>query len=263
MQPGDEYAGRLKGKVAVVLGAASPGNIGQAIARRFALEGAKVVVAGRHLAELEAFGRATGASFELCDITQESNLRRLVEHTIQQFGGLDIAVNAVGRNHRKSLLETTPTELDEMTAVQFMGPFLFMQAVVSGMRDCKRGGSIIQISSVTSTIMLHDHALYMATKAGVDHLVRAVAYDYGVDGIRVNSISPGPTSDAPMAAYVFQDQRFVEQLKLAYPLRRIGTVADVAEAAVWLAEDTCFLTGQLLQVNGGLTLLGVTSTTET
>ena len=176
---------------------------------------------------------------------------------------LDIAVNAVGRNHRKSLLETTQAELDEMTAVQFVGPFLFMQAVVSGMKDCKRGESIIQISSVTSMVMLHDQALYMGTKAGVDHMVRAVAYDYGVDGIRVNSISPGPTSGVPMAAYVFQNQPFVEQLKLAYPLRRIGTVADVAEAAVWLAEDACFLTGQFIRVTGGSDLAGRQLATET
>lgn len=256
MQANRDGLGRLKDKAALILGAASPGNIGQAIARRFVQEGAKVVVAGRHQEELKAFSGEIGATFRLCDITQETDLRRLVEHTLEEFGRLDIAVNAVGRNHRKSFLETTHAELDEMTAVQFIGPFLFMQAVIRGMKDCKRGGSVIQISSVTSTLLLHDHALYMGTKAGVDHLVRSVAYDHGVDGIRVNSISPGPTSDAPMASYVFQDQSFVDRLKLEYPLRRIGTAADVAEAAVWLASDACFLTGQLIQVNGGLTLFG-------
>lgn len=256
MQSNHDDAGRLKGKTAVVLGAASPANIGQAIARRFVHEGANVVVAGRHRTELEALSRAIGADFEMCDITEEADLKRLVDHAVQEFGRLDIAVNAVGRNHRKSFLETTRAELDEMTAVQFIGPFLFMQAVVRAMKKCGRGGSIIQISSVTSTLLLHDHALYMGTKAGVDHIVRAVAYDHGVDAIRVNSISPGPTSDTPMMAGAFQDQHFVEGLKLAFPLRRIGTAADVAEAAVWLASDACFLTGQLIQVNGGMTLVG-------
>ena len=248
--------GQLSGKTAVVLGAASPRNIGQAIARLFVREGANVVVAGRHRAELETFAQAIGATFQLCDITKEEDLKRLIDKTVQNYGRLDIAVNSVGRNHRKPFLETTQMELDDIAAVQFIGPFLFMQAAVRGMKQTGRGGSIIQISSVTSTVLLHDHALYMGTKAGIDHVVRSVAYDHGIDGIRVNSISPGPTQDAPMAAYVFEDQRFVEQLKMAYPMRRIGTAADIAEAAVWLASDACFLTGQLIQVNGGLTLTG-------
>jgi NAD(P)-dependent dehydrogenase (short-subunit alcohol dehydrogenase family) len=246
--------GGLTEKVALVVGAASPGNIGQAIARRLATDGAKVVVAGRHEVPMAQLAIEIGGASELCDITREEDIARAVDRTIEKFGRLDIAVNATGKNHRKPFVETTRAELDEITAVQFIGPFLLMQAVIQGMKRCGRGGSIIQISSVTSTILLHDHALYMGTKAGIDHVVRSVAYDHGPDGIRVNSISPGPTIGAPMAAYVFNDPAAVEQLRLAFPLRRIGTTADVAEVAAWLASDACFLTGQLIQANGGLTL---------
>jgi NAD(P)-dependent dehydrogenase (short-subunit alcohol dehydrogenase family) len=249
--------GRLTDKVALVIGAASAGNIGQAIARRYAAEGAKVMVAGRNRNSLAALAEEIGGAFEVCDITQESDLARLVERTLEDFGNFDVAVNSTGRNHRAAFTATTRAELDDITAVQFIGPFLFMQAAVRGMRQGGRGGSIIQISSVTSSILLRDHALYMGTKAGIDHVVRSIAYDHGVDGIRVNSISPGPTVDAPMAAEIFSDPAAVELLKLEFPLRRIGTAADVAEAAVWLAGDDCFMTGQLLQANGGLTLRGL------
>jgi 2-hydroxycyclohexanecarboxyl-CoA dehydrogenase len=246
---------RLANKVALVLGASAAGNIGQAIARRFAAEGAKVMVAGRSRVELAKLSREIGGLNELCDITSESDLFRLVSRTIETLGGIDIAVNATGRNHRRLFLQTTRADLAAITDVQFIGPILFMQAVIRAMKRLRAGGSIIQISSVTSTVMLHDHALYMGTKAGIDHVVRAVAYDHGVDGIRVNSISPGPTVDAPMAADYFKDPTVVEKMKLMFPLRRIGSTADVADAALWLASDECFMTGQLLQVNGGLTLL--------
>jgi NAD(P)-dependent dehydrogenase (short-subunit alcohol dehydrogenase family) len=115
------------------------------------------------------------------------------------------------------------------------------------------GGSLIQISSVTATIMTYDYAAYMGTKAGIDHVIRAVANEFGTKGIRANSISPGLT-ETPMTAAVFKLPGVVDAFEECYPLGRIGTSDDVAAAAVWLASDECFMTGQNLQVNGGLTL---------
>ena len=114
-------------------------------------------------------------------------------------------------------------------------------------------GSIIQISSATATIMLEDHAAYMGTKAGADHVIRCVANEFGSRGIRANSISPGLT-DTPMTAGARQVPGLFESFRDCYPLGRWGTSEDVAAAAVWLASDECFMTGQNLQVNGGLTL---------
>jgi NAD(P)-dependent dehydrogenase (short-subunit alcohol dehydrogenase family) len=101
--------------------------------------------------------------------------------------------------------------------------------------------------------MLNDHAAYMGTKAGLDHVIRCIANEYGSRGIRANSISPGLT-DTPMTAGAKNIPGVFETYRACYPLGRIGTSEDIAEAAAWLASDECFMTGQNLQVNGGLTL---------
>jgi NAD(P)-dependent dehydrogenase (short-subunit alcohol dehydrogenase family) len=145
---------------------------------------------------------------------------------------------------------TTDEQLRRLTDIQFIGPFMFFQAVLSEMND---GGSIIQISSATATIMLNDHAAYMGTKAGTDHVIRCIANEYGTRGIRANSISPGLT-ETPMTAGAKNVPGLWEAYIPAYPLGRVGTTDDIAAAAVWLASDECFMTGQNLQVNGGLTL---------
>ncbi len=178
--------GLLAGRVALVLGAGSIGNIGQGIARRFALEGAQVMIAGRNALPLETLAWEIGASYELCDITHQSDLTRLTEQVVAKYGALSIAVNATGRNHLESFVEVTRAQIEEMTEVQFIGPFLFLQSIVRAMRALGQGGSIIHVSSVTSTLLLHRHALYMGTKAGIEQVVRSVAYDHGVDGIRIN-----------------------------------------------------------------------------
>src|SRR5690606_18928699 len=136
--------------------------------------------------------------------------------------------------------------------IQFKGPFQFMQALVKAMDN---GGSIIQMSTATATIMTNDYAAYMGTKAGIDHVVRAVANEFGHKGIRANSISPGLT-ESPMTEAAFQVPGLVDAFIAGYPLGRLGTADDIAAAAVWLASDECFMTGQNLQVNGGLTLRG-------
>jgi NAD(P)-dependent dehydrogenase (short-subunit alcohol dehydrogenase family) len=117
----------------------------------------------------------------------------------------------------------------------------------------KGGGSIIQISSATAKIMLDNHAAYMGTKAGIDHIVRTVANEYGIQGIRANTISPGLT-DTPMTSDAMQSAALVEAFRDCYPLGRIGTSDDIASACLFVAGDDCFMTGENLQVNGGLCL---------
>jgi NAD(P)-dependent dehydrogenase (short-subunit alcohol dehydrogenase family) len=241
---------RIQDKVAIVLGAASPNNMGQTIARLFAKEGAMVMIAGRKAEPLEALAKEIDAAYALCDITRKSDVDALVDATVAKFGGVDIAVNATGWGLVKPFLETTEDELQSMADLQFIGPFLFMQALVRAMT---KGGSIIQISSATATIMLDEHAAYMGTKAGTDHVVRCVANEFGHLGIRANSISPGLT-ESPMTAKAFRNDALVETFRKEYPLGRIGTQDDVAAAALWLAMDESFITGQNLQINGGLTL---------
>lgn len=243
---------RLKDKAAIVLGAAGAGNMGQVIARRFAEEGAKVLVAGRHENELKRFSAEIRGAYAICDITKRADLDALAEEATRTFGGVDIAVNATGWGLVKRFEKTTEDDLDAITALQFKGPFFFMQAMVAAMKT-RGGGSIIQISSATATLMLDHHAAYMGTKAGADHVVRCVAYENGRYGIRANSISPGFTNTpmtAEAAALPGLEDAFVKE----YPMGRIGTSEDIAAAAVFIASDECFMTGQNFQVNGGLTL---------
>jgi NAD(P)-dependent dehydrogenase (short-subunit alcohol dehydrogenase family) len=241
---------RLKDKVAIVIGAAGRGNMGQVLARRFAAEGARVVVAGRDgeaLAELAA--EIDGAAC-VADMGSEQDLARLAETAVSRFGGLDIALNATGWGLLKPFLETTREDIEKMVALQFTGAMLFYQAMLRAMRD---GGSLIQISSATASIMLEDHAAYMGTKAGADHVIRCIANEFGHRGIRANSIAPGFTP-TPMTARASRNAAIVGAFAREYPLGRVGTSDDIADAAVWVASDECFMTGQVLQINGGLTL---------
>lgn len=247
--------GRLDGKRAVILGASSPDNMGQHIARRFLAEGASVLVSGRKQDVLEAFAADTGCAFATCDLTEQSSVDALADKAAAALGGIDIAVNATGWGLLKPFLETTHEELMAMTMLQYVGPFHFYQAMLRKMLRSMggRGGSILQISSATATIMFHDHAAYMGTKAGTDHLIRCIAHEFGMEGVRANSISPGLT-DTPMTAEAGAVPGLFEAFLPGYPLGRIGTSDDIAAAAVWLASDECFMTGENLQVNGGLTL---------
>lgn len=242
--------GALSGKVAVVLGAAGDGNMGQVIARAFAREGATVVLGGRGRERMEGLARAIGGAAFECDITRKDQVDGIVAFALEQYGKVDIGLNATGWGLLRPFEDTSEADLDKILAIQFKGPFFFFQALVRAM---KPGGSIIQISSATATIMLENHAAYMGSKAGTDHVLRTVANEYGAKGIRANTISPGVT-DTPMAGDTLQYPAVMEAFVKEYPLGRIGTAEDIAEAAVFLARDECFMTGQNLQVNGGLTL---------
>lgn len=244
--------GRLEGKKAIILGAAGAGNMGQIIAQRFRDEGADVLVAGRKEDELKRFASELGGHYALCDLTSEAEVNALAETATSKMGGVDIAINATGLGFLKPFLENTREELELMSALQLVGPFQFYQAMIKAMKD---GGSIIQISSATAKIMLNDHAAYMGTKAATDHIIRCIAHEFGDRGIRANSISPGLTR-TPMTAGVDQVPGLVESFEARYPLGRIGTSEDIAAAAVFLASDECFMTGENLQVNGGLCLRG-------
>lgn len=249
---------QLVGKCAIVLGASERGNMGQAIARRFRAEGAEVMVASRNEAALAEFAEEIGGHFFCCDITNQADLKGLAKATSEKLGGVDIAVNSTGIALGGPFLEFDEDDLDRVIALQFKGPFFFLQAMVEQMLGT--GGSIIQISSAVaqkSTTVDGGYEAYMGTKAGVDQIVHALANQFGTKGIRINSIAAGHT-DTPMHHSHFDGTDIPEWMKAAfresYPLGRYGTSDDIAEACVWLGRHECFITGEILQVNGGLTL---------
>lgn len=242
----------LSGKVALVMGASNRDNMGQVIARRLASEGAKILVAGRKHDELARFADEIGGRSIVADITLKADSDALAKYIVDAHGYVDTVVNASGWGLLKPFELTSEAELRRMADLQFVGPFLFFQALLPVVRE---GGSLIQISSATATIMLDDHAAYMGTKAGFDHVIRCIAAEYGRRGIRANSISPGFT-ETPMTAGAAKVPGLIEAYVNRYPLGRVGRSEDVADAVAWLASDGCFMTGQNLQVNGGLTLRG-------
>jgi NAD(P)-dependent dehydrogenase (short-subunit alcohol dehydrogenase family) len=244
--------GRLAGKTAVILGAAGRDNMGQVMARTFAREGARVMVAGRHEQPLREIATEIGGRYATCDITKKADVEALANATVAAFGKIDVAVNCTGWGLMARLLDTTEEQLDQLAALQFKGPYFFLQAFVGRMAK-SGGGSVINISSASVHAVLNNHAAYIGTKAAGEALVRCFANEFGAAGVRVNSIAPGLTS-TPMTEREVKMPGLEEAFVREYPLGRIGTTQDVADAALWLAGDECFMTGQVLQVNGGLTL---------
>lgn len=242
--------GRLQGKKAVVLGAGTRNNMGQMIARRYRAEGAEVVVAGRDMKELAWIAGEVGGHACPCDLTVEAEVNALADFATDKMGGVSIAVNSTGWGLLAPFLENTREQLERMCALQFTGPFQFYQAMVRAMTG---GGSIIQITSATATIMLDNHAAYMGTKAGADHVIRCVANEFGERGIRANSLAPGLTL-TPMAADAAAVPGVIDAFVKEYPLGRIGSADDVSAGAVWLASDECFMSGETLHITGGLRL---------
>ena len=252
--------GELKGKRAVIVGASQTGNIGQAIARRFRDAGAEVLVASRDADASAEFARSIGGYSTQCDLSRRNDVFALAANATEQLGGLDVAVNSSGLALGGPFLDVPEADLDTLIGLQFKGSFFFLQAMVAAMiGKPEPGGSIIQLSSAVahrSTTVDGGFDAYMGTKAGIDHVVRSVANQFGRQGVRVNSIAAGHT-DTPMHHDNYEGD-IPDWMKAAFadatPLGRYGTPQDVAEAAVWLARDECFMTGDSLQINGGLTL---------
>lgn len=243
---------RLESKVAVVLGAAGENNMGQAIARCFAAEGARVVVAGRNEAALSELAAQLQGRHCICDITRRSDVAALCQAAVGFYGRVDIAVNCTGLGLMARLRDTTEEQLDRLVDLQFKGTFFFLQ-VFAEQLAAGGGGSIITMSSASVYALLYNHGAYIGTKAGADALVRCFANEYGARGVKVNSIAPGLTA-TPMTSREMQMPGLEEVFLKEYPLGRIGTAEDVAAAALWLASGESFMTGQVLQINGGLTL---------
>ena len=240
-------AGRLAGKVAVVLGASS--GLGRAAALRFASEGATVIAAARRLPELETLARECGAIPVPCDITHDDQVEALAGAALDRFGTLDIALNSAGFEQSTPIRDLTPERLHAMASVQFLGAVSFIRHMANAMA-ASGGGSLITISSITARLVGEGLAAYGGSKAAIDHITRIAALEYGPQGVRVNVVSPG-LIETPMTAHMFIPpvvRAFIRET----PLRRMGTVDDVVEAITWLASDAAsFITGHDLPVDGG------------
>jgi len=249
-------AGQLEGKSAVVLGAATAGNMGQVIARLFASEGAKVMVAGRHEEALAALADEIGGSYALCDISSHEHVHAMADKAKSEFGRVDAAINTTGWALLANLLETSAEDLNRITDLQFKGVHHFLQAFVRVMSEQEpTGGSIISLSSATTKALINNHAAYIGTKRAGEAMIECVANDFGHLGIKANSVSPAFT-ESPMTEGAFATPGLVDAFLPRYPMGRLNTSEDVAQACLWLCTDQAFVTGQNIQPNGGVTIRG-------
>lgn len=249
-------SGRLAGKVAVISGSGS--GIGQAIAIRFASEGATVVVnyldkpegADETKAKAEAAG---GKAITVQgDVTKVADNQRLIDEAYKQLGRCDILVNNAGIEIGADFWDVTEKDYDAVLDVNLKGAFFLSQAFVRRLRDAKQPGRIINISSVHEDMVFPHFASYCAAKGGMRMLMRDLAVELGPLGITVNNIAPGAIS-TPMNATMMANKEQLNALLANIPLGRMGTVDDVSSVALFLAsEDGSYVTGSTYFTDGGL-----------
>ncbi len=249
---------RLGGKIALVTGAG--GGFGEGIARRFAEEGARVVVADMNLPAAEHVTRELGANGVAVagDVSRGPDVRRMVDAAVSAFGGLDIVVNNAGTTHRnRPMLEVDEATFDRVYAVNVKSIYWMAQAAVPVLREQGRGGSIINIGSTAGIRPRPGLVWYNGTKGAVNIITKCMAVELAPDNIRVNSVCPvmGATGllEDFMGATDTPENR--EKFLATIPLRRLSAPEDIANACLWLAEDrSSFITGILLPVDGGRTV---------
>jgi 3alpha(or 20beta)-hydroxysteroid dehydrogenase len=249
----------LEGKTALVTGAAR--GMGEAIARRFAQEGARVALADIREEQGKAVAAEIGdrAIFLAHDVTDEASWPRVMQATVDAFGGLDVLVNDAAILHRARIEEETLEAFERILAVNLVGVFLGIRAAIEPLRN-RGGGSIINLSSTAGSMGIVQHAAYGSAKWGVRGLTKTAALELAADGIRCNSIHPGAV-DTPMVAELGFERGSGNMPTI--PLGRVGVPADIAAAALFLASDeSSYITGTELYVDGG-SLAGVMRTTST
>jgi len=243
---------KLTGKVALVTGAAQ--GIGRAIALLLARNGADIVVSDINLEKAEETAkeiRAIGpkATAVKVDVSNLSEVERMVEAIIEKLAKIDILVNNAGITRDKLILRMTEEDWDAVLGVNLKGTFNCTKTVIRHMAK-QRSGKIVNIASVVGEMGNAGQANYSASKAGVIGLTKTIAREYAQRGINVNAIAPGYI-ETPMTDAL--PEKAKEELKKLIPMERLGKPEDVAEAVLFLVcEESSYITGQVLNVNGGI-----------
>jgi NAD(P)-dependent dehydrogenase (short-subunit alcohol dehydrogenase family) len=248
---------RVEGKVVVVTGGNA--GIGEAIAKRFAEEGASIVITGRREQELERVasvirlhkGKVLGVAGS---VTDEVHVQEVVRRTLDSFGKIDVLINNAGIGEfGKRLHETDDAAWAKVLDINLTGVFRMTRAFLPHMMKQGRG-AIVNISSIASLVGLSGLAAYTASKGGLDALTRATAIEYAKEGIRCNVVNPGLV-DTPMAAPLMANPDMLQPILAQYAIRRAGTPEEVANLVLYLASDeAAWVTGATFPIDGGMTV---------
>jgi glucose 1-dehydrogenase len=246
----------LEGRVAIVTGAGT--GIGQGVAKRLGAEGAKVIVdyvggpegAQQTKAAIEQAGGE--AEIVLADVTRTDDIRVLVDAAWKRFGSADILVNNAGMEHRSDFWDTEEEEYDRVMAVNLRGAFFLAQAFVRRLRDAKKPGRIVNISSVHEDMVFPGFTTYCCSKGGMRMMMRNLAMELGPLGITVNNVAPGAIA-TPINKSLLENKQQLQALLNNIPLGRMGTPDDVAGMVAFLAsDDAAYVTGSTFVIDGGL-----------
>ncbi len=246
--------GRLSGKVAIITGGAS--GIGEGIARRFAAEDARVVIADLDESRGARLAKELGeAAFMVgADVTKASDMRSMAEQAMRRWGRVDILVNNAGIvRDPQPMLETSEEDFDLVVAVDLKGVWLATKHTLPALVASE--GSIINISSTSGVLGMAYMTPYGAAKGGVIQLTRHLAKECGPQGVRANCICPGPTI-TPLTLRRRHPKTEAE-IRTAFarlnPLGRAGVPDDMAYCAVWLGSDESrYVSGQIISIDGGM-----------
>jgi glucose 1-dehydrogenase len=253
---------RLKGKNALITGASS--GIGQAIAVRFAAEGANIAIHYRSGAEqaeatrvMSRAARSDSTGRELmvqADVSNEDQVKRIFATTIEAFGKLDILVNNAGIQQPCPSHELESADFDRVIAVNLRGPFLCAREAIRHFLSRPGGGVILNDSSVHEIIPKPKYLSYSISKGGMENLTKTLALEYSGQGIRVNAVGPGAVVTPINKAWIDNPKARAE-VESHIPLGRAADASEIAAAFAFLASDEAsYITGQTLFACGGLTL---------
>jgi NAD(P)-dependent dehydrogenase (short-subunit alcohol dehydrogenase family) len=242
----------MRGRVALVAGASK--GIGAAAAEAFAAAGAAVVIAARDDGALKAVaGRIEAAGGQVLpvrtDVSDTGSMRNLIEATMSAYGRLDAAFNNATDGPRPApLADIDPGQFDLGIATNIRGTFLGMKFQIPAML-AGGGGTIVNMASVAGLTGVANLAAYVAGKAGIIGLTKCAALDYADQGIRVNVVAPGTIRTHHIEA---AGEQALRGAAMATPMRRIGSVAEVAQTVLWLcSEQSSFITGAVITIDGG------------
>jgi 3-oxoacyl-[acyl-carrier protein] reductase len=241
--------GTLQGKTAVILGASGERNFGSEIARRLAAEGATVVVAARREAPLQALAAEINGLAVACDVGDENQIEQLFKTAMDAYDRVDIAVYSAGVHAAATIASLTAEQIRPTLEISFVGALLFFKHAAAAMKE---GGSVITISSLTARIPGPMMAVYSGARAGIDYAIKVAAVEYAESRVRFNSIAAG-LIQTDMTNGFFDMEPIIQAHLDETPAGRMGTLEDLAEAALFLADDqrSGYINGQVLDLAGG------------